>query len=184
MARLTNDMRIAFVRAVMADLPHDPSEEKLTTALKAAYMKSIPKAVVDLFENEDTRGFIDYRHLQVYATEEGRYDSCAKCASVGPVPNNQRVAGPSFANLAEGNPELKMLHAEWYGNILRKESLRSALYATANGCSTVDKLRKALPELEKYMPDGPRPDTENLPTANTVAVILSELGWKEPEPAV
>ena len=50
------------------------------------------------------------------------------------------------------------------------------LHAAVDGCSTLNALKKAFPEFERYLPTEAQP-TKNLPALANVVADLSKLGW-------
>jgi hypothetical protein len=184
MPRLTNDMRTEFVRAVLADLPHDPTKDDLTAAIREIVMAKTPPEVKVLWEDDVLKTYLDKQYVSVFDSETGAYEWNVTSFQAGPFPNGAGMTSLKVYEIIKENAKVRTLFVKWRDAVAKRKDLKVALESTAKGCSTVEKLRKALPELEKHMPDGPATATANLPTANTVAVILSELGWKEPEPAV
>ncbi len=156
--KLTKNLREAFVRAVMADVPKVDYREQLQKAATAAAVNLLPAPVAAAYKQ-----FPDYvvtRHVRIGA---------------------QYFCLPS----ADGNPdfpigvqqELARLEALREAQEESRKALRTKLNAAANSVTTRKALAELLPEFEKYLPADERTATLNLPAVANIVADFVQAGW-------
>ncbi len=148
--KLTNDVRRAFVRAVMQDVPL-PDYVKLKEEAQRALVAAMDKNVRECYKTNPKALISQYiTHLS---------DRTGLTLIVGDVKNYREVVTPFL------EPDKS-----------RKE-LYEKLAHVSQACTTVNRLKAALPELAKYLPSESEP-TKNLPAVANVVSDLVKLGWK------
>ena len=166
--KLTKDIRRAFVRAALADVPSVDYREEIRAIALADAIEALPVVVRKVWDNPKTRPFIKmnyhYYHgvsvcIPTAREEWSREDSTHKL-----TPENQAKVD----KLAELDKAQSTLH----------ENLRRKLETAAEACTTRKALVDLLPEFEKYLPvDEARAIKENLPAVANVVAEFAKAGW-------
>ena len=173
-ARLTNDMRLTFVSAVMADVPKIDHETRVRDAVNKAHAAALPHPVKKLLADPELAGFVGVRSETLNSTNG--------------LPSNHymsfQLAAPTdkwlekvVADAAE--PLLK----EWRDETERLKELKTKLHAVANSCSTTTKLAEAFPEFARYLPQTEAEGTRNLPALTNVVADFVKAGWPKSKQA-
>lgn len=153
--KLNKYTKEAIVRAIMNDVPK-PDKTKRHAAVQAALVKIMSPECRKVY-NKTPKALVTH-HLG-----DTTYDGCnwdTREVVLGDVPK---------ANL---DAILKPYVDE-------DEAYRTAHWQLKNaieGCSTLNAIKKAFPEFDKYLPTEAQP-TKNLPALANVVADLSKLGW-------
>lgn len=168
-ARLTNDMRLSFVAAVMADVPKVDYEQRIRDAVNKAHNAALPGAVKKMLNDPEHSDYV----------------------KIGRVTLNDRLAGLpsgnylSFSLPAPSDEWLKKLAVsvvepiakDWVEQEGRLYGLRQKLRTVADSCSTTTKLAEAFPEFARYLPQTDAEGTRNLPALANVVADFVKAGW-------
>lgn len=155
--RLTNEIRIQFVNAVMRDAPANAAAAKAHARCLAAAHRALREHDIDpdVFEKIVALGF-------AYRAEE-------YVAGLGAMPC----------------PEAHMPSVEDLVYLSDKErenlrNVRSQLMAIAMSCTTLKQLREAAPDLVKYMPTNESDVDRTVPVVQVnIAEVLKAAGWSQ-----
>ena len=153
--KLNTYTRAAIVRAIMSDVPK-PDKTKRHAAVQAAIVKAMSPECRKVYNKTP-------RALATQYLGDTTYDGCnwhTREVFVGDVPKEQ------LNEIVKPYEDEDGAHYEAY------TQLESAI----KGCSTLNALKKAFPEFEKYLPTEAQP-TKNLPALANVVADLSKLGW-------
>lgn len=164
--RLTNLMRDTFIEQVMNGIPvqHpfniDDVKQKVRILIESKLpqdIKTFSKNYPNLVKREKSFYLSDkLRGRSVYVID---HDSC------------------TLPDLKEFEKQKEMHDSE----IGRRNEIRNQLYSVTYACTTVEKLKLALPELESYMP---KANDRQLPIAVPTDVVVANLmqaGLKVPK---
>lgn len=160
--RLTNYQRDAFIRAVMDDVPKKDFDERIRKAAVEAQLKTMPKEAVKLWNDPETRGWLEQTSVVV-----GGISVYVPCRS-----------GSSYSALRDRlYTELKPLADEAleHSNMLAR--LRERLRQVAYSVTTRKALAAALPEFEKYLPADDVAAVKTLPVVANVVADFVKAGW-------
>lgn len=159
MSRLTNTLRQAFVAAVMQDVPQRNYSEEAREAAQAAVAKTLPPEVRAIWNNPQLRGYVATFQLSLgeamYVQLPGSWNEDSK-----------QVAKTATRDLVKAAIDQRV----------KLDALRQKLNAVANAHTTVEGLKKALPECTKYLPSIP-PSPKSLPAIATLVSDLTACGW-------
>jgi hypothetical protein len=169
--RLTNEIRDAFVSAVMNDVPQD---DKATMQIEAhkivldAALAKTPAAVRKLWVESADRVWIQtnthsFRHKRQSCFDGVAYPADNRYAALQLSPKDQaRVDALCDAVIASDEKRAK---------------LRSTIRATAYGFTTRKQLAEALPEFAKYLPEALPPVDRTVPVLANVVAEFVQAGW-------
>lgn len=164
--RLTNFIRQAFVRAVMADVPKTDYQEQAH-----AYARKIVQA-------EFEKAFPDIPYADV--AKIGWFDSGSISLPYG-ITNIHVNAMKGGYSMLENMPKvwdkLKEFVVLKKAEDARINTLQTRLEGVANSCSTRKQLAEALPEFEKYLPAEEGPAMRSLPVVTNVISDFVKAGW-------
>jgi hypothetical protein len=166
--RLNNDMREAFIEAVMADVPEIDYAEKIRSAVNKAAHAALPPAVKKLLAAEDTARFVN-----TCGTTLNKYDGLPE----GYYVSFRLPAENSDALDKIANEHAKPFAAAWTEQIEARETLRAKLSAVARHCTTRKQLAEAFPEFERYLPADETAAIQNLPALANVVSDFVKAGW-------
>lgn len=155
--KLTKNLREAFVRAVMADVPKVDYREQLQKVVTDAAVALLPAPVATAYKQFPE--YIETRRVWAGAT----YLS---------VPAADEVVFPP-----EVEKEIARLEALNDAQEENRSALRTKLTAAANSVTTRKALADLLPEFEKYLPADDRTATLNLPAVANVVADFVKAGW-------
>jgi len=158
--RLTNAMRDAFVRAVMADVPSTDYDDQIRKAVKQAYVEAMTPEAQALYKTRP-----DY-----FNTEWRR---------IGPSQSYQ-VPAPQYASVEIPSATVKQvteLCDLYSAQTEALESLKTRLHAVAYSVSTNKALLDALPEFSKYIPEDEAKASRSLPCVANVVADFVKAGW-------
>lgn len=162
--RLTKNLREAFVRAVMDDVPEVDYQEKAEEAVTVFVVSLLPPAVAVIWNDKALRPYLGQERY-------GFYQNC-----------HWTLTAPWFSHPEKvtSNPDLQALLSRLYKAHLeqtnRRLQLKNKLKAAAGGCSTVKQLKEMLPEFAKYLPEEVTP-AKNLPAVANLVTDFMKAGW-------
>ena len=166
--RLTIEMRAAFVRRVLADVPAVDYESKIRdVALKVA-IDRLPKPVAALLLNKEHAEYVARVHAWL-----GKEDSILPKSVSFMLPGLRNDDEQLEQAIREKTQELRK---EWVKQEEIFASLRVKLSAVARSCNTLKQLQEAFPEFEQYMPKE-EVMTKDLPACSSVVAELVKAGW-------
>lgn len=155
--KLTKNLREAFVRAVMADVPKVDYREQIQKVATTAAVAMLPSAVAAAYKLFPE--YIETRH--VYVGSMYVYVPAAE--------------SPVFSG--DIKQELSQLEALHEAQEESRNALRTKLNAAANSVTTRKALAELLPEFEKYLPADERTATLNLPAVANIVADFVQAGW-------
>ena len=139
--RLSTSMRLAFVRAVMDDVPFVDYDEQVRELAQKTVDSYRPAALVRALEIDPSiQDWLnrDYQYIHKY-----QKSFCL----VGSKQSLDRLnADPNFTQAAQN------LRKQQQAQLEQRSALETKLKASAQACQTRAQLAKALPEFEKYLP--------------------------------
>lgn len=153
--RLTETLRDAFVRAVMADVPRVDYETMIADEARRMSIANMPKWLQDACAK--------HKELLGYLRTTSDWASGASFFTAGPRTEENKAA---LARLVEQKSEQRSA----------RQALEGKLKNAARGCNTVKQLADALPEFAKYLPKENAVDRSVPAMANVVADFM-KAGW-------
>lgn len=153
--KLNKYTKQAIVRAIMNDVPQ-PDKTKRHAAVQAAIVKAMSPECRKVYNKTPSA-------LATCYLGDISYDGCnwhTRDVIKGDVPNET----------------IKAIIKPYEDEDEAHREARAQLEAAVDGCSTLNALKKAFPEFEKYLPTEAKP-TKNLPALANVVADLSKLGW-------
>lgn len=153
--KLNKYTKQAIVRAIMNDVPK-PDKTKRHATVQATIVKAMSPECRKVY-NKTPKALVT-QHIG-----DTTYDGCnwhTREIIKGDVPEDKIKAA------------LKPYEAEDEAYRTAQHQLKMAI----EGCSTLNAIKKAFPEFEKYLPTEAQP-TKNLPALANVVADLSKLGW-------
>ncbi len=157
--RLTNNLRDAFVRAVMQDVPKEDFKEKTRVAMQEDAFAQLPPKVQAIHKDKALRHFVSTQDKFV----SGGYYR---------VPSGGDFT-PSSEMLANAQAWEKLSSAQ----DAKLGELRGKIRGCAYACSTRKQLLEMLPEFEKYLPADEVTASRTLPVLTNVVNDFIKAGW-------
>lgn len=166
--KLTSSHRIAFVAAVLNDIPQIDYQQEA-------------KKLVDAY-------FAARCHEDVVAFEKKYPGRIRQFYVAGP---NHTSCHSAFVDCAQHNldsshpdlyAQLSVISADAEVQYTNIKAVREKLTASIKACSTVKHARERLPEFEKYLPFEAEP-TKDLPAVANLVADLAKLGWPKSDRA-
>lgn len=162
--KLANNIRSAFVIAVMNDVPQVDYREQAQKLLIADAVAQLPPKIRAIYNDQSLRHFVQRK--QEYALHQYIH-----------------VPGPEYARseaVAARLAELLQLHDD---QDAKRAELRNQIRAIADTSSTRKQLVDKLPEFEKYLPVDERAAARSLPLVANVVADFVKAGWPKDKPA-
>lgn len=160
--RLTNELRDAFIKAVMNDVPRINYQDQAEELLEQDCIEQLPAQVRAVWDDKVLRSFLYSQSRRV----EG--------------PARSWVYYATFHGIEAREPARKSAEALLRKSVqqaVRLDELRSKIKVVAYGCSTRKQLAEALPEFTKYLPvEQPKVD-RTLPVLSGVIDEFKKAGW-------
>jgi hypothetical protein len=156
--KLTNNMRDAFVRAAMADVPQVDFHAQVLKIIIDAAEKKLPPAVRTIWKNKELSHFV--------AMSKDWF-----CDSYIEYPGMELSLGQAERDKIAEIKAAKSAQDDSNNNL--RLQLRNATYAF----TTRKALAEALPEFEKYLPEDPAKADRSLPTVTNVVSDFVKAGW-------
>lgn len=160
--RLTNTIRKAFIASVMNDVPQIDYQEQWRKVVTEACVAEAPKEVQTLWNNPDTRTWMNDRYIW----------GCGTSVSI-PASTGRPGVPASVKEQAKAIEDQYDAQYDAQGTV--RYELSTKLDGIAYSCRTRKALVEMLPEFEKYLPTENQP-TKNLPVANVVSEFV-KAGW-------
>ena len=163
--RLTNNIRDAFIKAAMDDVPSVDHKEEIRSIAFKDIVDQLPINVQKVYKDSKTRDFIK----TAYCTYGG--------VSVT-VPSVSGYSSDSPKLTEEAKKKVGDLKAANQANQTLRGELSSKLRNAAYGCTTRKQLAELLPEFESYLPSDEAKATKmNLPAVANVLSDFVKAGW-------
>ena len=159
--KLTNYIRDAYIKAIMADVPtvdyNEQAEKMARDHIKRMFAKDFPKIKIEDVAQWLCRGSINLPgNLAAIYDVRISYD-CLKATEVW---------GP-----------LSEMAKEHDKQAAQRNALRSQLKSAAYSCTTSKQLRELLPEFDKYLPAEEEKTLRTLPAVANIMAEFSKAGW-------
>lgn len=162
--KLTNTLRLAFVNAVIDDVPQVDYRELVQKRVDELTWAELPTKLKEVCSDPECRPYLRFAQSSpVYA---GYYTVWSKYP---------HITNAISLKLEIDIEVLELIAADKEQNA-KFEKLRDSLTGLANSCSTVKQLADRAPELAKYLPKEADP-TKNLPVVSNVITSLMQAGW-------
>lgn len=167
--KLTNNMRDAFVSAVLQDVPEVDYNEQFAKIAVTHCLSKLPKEIVKVYNSNSLRGFLNLEIVRVRAEWYASEVSAAV-----PLYDSYSVVRAALADMAEVQAITKAKQEQ----ADRFTKLREDLTAAINSVKTLKQALEVLPEFAKYLP---QPDDKPIKFAPAVianlAANLTAAGW-------
>lgn len=166
--RLNRNLRSAFVRAVMDDVPHIDYDEMIHKLFLDWHVGRLPPAVRRVWDNKATRDYICLQNVYVQVPELDDY------VSGGYV--------PCLAGQDDDLPDKWVMdqvvrfHKADAEQTATNNSLQQKLSTSVESCYTTQQLRKLLPEFDKYIPKD-ESVTQGVPALANLVTDFVKAGW-------
>lgn len=150
--KLTNTMKVGIINDIMHDTPKEYSYSDLERDATALCVSRMPDAVRKLWMKNETRPWVAMNHsgkLQIYVPSGGIEHS-----------------------------EFEAIRARYRASEEAHRTLRCRVKELVNSFTTDAQMRKAAPELDKYIPK-PYLASKELPVVTGVMAELSKAGWPD-----
>ena len=158
--RLTKQLREAFVKAVMNDVPK-PDDEQCSKELQEILFKDMPECV-----QHTLRLYPGYLETSCFTVYGIGYRSSLYLRVKWHTYEEESLSKEALAYLER----IKNL-------IIERDKFEEKLTAAVTGCKTVKGLKDALPELEKYCPDDTPTVKAGLPVVANMMAEAVRRGW-------
>lgn len=158
--KLTDSIRCAFIRAVMADVPTVDYAEMQRKLIQDDAVSQLPPKVRKIYDDKELRPYLNFFNSWSY---------------------NIQVVGISredFRPSGDVKIEYDRLQALRKDQDKKNYELERKLRGVVNSCTTLKQLQERLPEFEKYMPkDEKAAATINLPALANLVTDFVQAGW-------
>lgn len=165
--RLTNDMRNAFIAKVMEDVPQVDYEQKIRDTVNKAALAALPRQVKALYDNPDTREYVNTASAHVYRSDQSIPRSMSFRLPARNDKDLERIVRATSGALVD----------KWIEQENQRRSLREKLRAVAFHCTTLKQLADSFPEFARYLPKDELDATRNLPALANVVSDFVKAGW-------
>ena len=161
---LTKTDKDAFVRAVMADVPHVDYNEKARALLSAWDREAMPDAIRAIWDNSALRPYL--ARDQYHANPRGLSSYSAVCLRASDL-------------APERAAQIEKLAVESRAQSVERNKLEGVMASTIAPFRTLAAAKKGLPEeLHKYLPaDRDATGVTNLPAVASPVDLLKAMGW-------
>jgi len=171
--RLTENLRDAFVRAVLADTPKTDYTEQIQKVAQEYLLDIAPAAVVRLYKNPDTRHYF-HQHTVRWADDHSHYNT-TNCFVV-PNEGHSNYYRITDAKIIKKLTELNAADRKQKDE---RRELERKLWSTIKAFTTVKAARDAMPELAKYLPDPAVKLDRTVPAVTGLITDLVKAGWPD-----
>lgn len=165
--KLTNVIRDAFVRAVMADVPFVDYQQQGRDLIFQHAIESMPPLVRAAWDSPDCKQYINQNYW--HNPQFHQFGCCV------PSEDNFKPAPKVLAKLKELATLLKT-QAE------KHQQLKTNIRTVALSVTTRKALADALPEFEKYLPEDEAKANRLLPCVQNVVADFVKAGWPKGQP--
>lgn len=162
--KLTNNIRDAFVRAVMQDVPKIDFDEQARKLVLDDSAAQLPPKIKALVRSAETAPFVRTTDYWTNMSDLGIYKAYA-------------ASGDKYAPTPDTLLELKRLNDLKREQEATRSALRARLKSVALGATTRKALADALPEFEKYLPADEAKAVRSLPIVANVVADFVKAGW-------
>lgn len=169
--KLTNYMRDAFVRSVMADTPAadlKAPEEKVHKLVLDDALSKCPPQVRALWNDPKTQAWVNTNYINFSDRTHGAYFS----SLVVPAANRD-----NYSMSEKVVEKVKAIGVQQKAVFESRRDLERKLHAVAYGVTTRKLLAEALPEFEKYLPADTEKAVRSLPMVENVVADFVKAGW-------
>jgi len=165
--RLTDVHRQAFVKAVMDDVPKVDYPSLLEKIVAEDMRQHLPAPVVALMRDAKLKGYLAWGrcHWTVHTSDKLEWETLGA----------PRIEGYKLSKGAE--EKCNALIADAGAQLEQRKEMQNKLRAAIKGCKTRKQAVDTFPELEKYLPAGDEPTTQNLPAIANLVADLAKAGW-------
>jgi hypothetical protein len=163
--RLTNSIRSAFVRSVMADVPQVKYDEEYRKECKAVALSLAPEKLRPFLQDLKYENY--FRTSYVHASP-GLSAHVRDCDRLDSVYNN--------------SPKLAEIIAKATAQNETQTRLRQSINAAANSANTVKQLKNMFPEFAKYLPADEAAADRSVPCVQNVVADFVKAGWPKGKP--
>ena len=168
--RLTKSQKQSIVLAVMRDAPQIDYHEKEKEIIEKAIYRNAPKEIKAVLDAHELHRVLENRSVRSFLISSGgsyRYSQFK-----GIVDKSDNVLNASDLKKIES---IKKKHL---AQLKARKNAEAALESAIEAFSTTNKLREAMPSLDKYIP-ADEEKIANLPAVSNVMEALKSAGWKE-----
>lgn len=172
--KLTNYIRDAFIKSVMADVPFVDYTEQARKLVQDDIFSQLPATIQKAFKDSATRAWVRV------CTYEYLGFSVAVPSNVGEWTNNP----PSLTEA--GRTALAQIRSLYKEQETSRKELSARLRGAAYGCNTRKALAELIPEFDKYLPPEEEKTCRSLPVVANLMTDFMKAGWpkgQKPEPA-
>ena len=184
--KLTKLMKEAFVRAVLQDVPKVDNLDKIQKILNEAVRKSAHKEINDLHQKYPGLFETGVTWVEPNQSELRDKDYEVRRSERFDLPPHQSLTGVRYElKELKGKKILTEAQLKELTGLLTQErkslavalDLKKKLESVIAGCNTLNQLKEALPEFEKYMPSKEEPSSKNLPAIANLVTDFVAAGW-------
>lgn len=177
--KLTNNLRAAFVRAVMDDVPETAYREQQQLIATNWAVSIMPPKVRAVWDDKKLRHYIEiHRYSQQLCFDDiGDGQQLWVNGFSIPAPHDLHPQMDEATQRALYSLEI---HAN--EQAARRRELREKLSSIVYGLTTTAALEKALPEFVKYLPKAAA-KTDNLPAVANLVADFVKAGWPKEQAA-
>ena len=169
--KLTNYMRDAFIRAVMADVPAEDTkgfEAEVHKLVLDDALSKCPPQVRALWNDPKTQPWVSTNYIGFSDRTHGAYFSSLV------VPSANRDNYSMSDKVVE---KVKVIGVQKKAVVESRLELERKLRAVAHSVTTRKLLAEALPEFEKYLPADQEKAVRSLPVVANVVSDFVKAGW-------
>lgn len=162
--KLTNNIRDAFVRGALADVPTVDYDEQMRKLVQDAVVESLPPKIKAIWKDSSLKAFVKLGNV---CTPRG-FSNVAVPATDGwtgmAVPSSVEA---QVAELVAANDKQRAMVSD----------LTAKLKQAAYACTTRKQLTDLLPEFQKYLPADDAAATRSVPVIANVVADFVKAGW-------
>ena len=162
--KLTNYIRDAFIRSVMADVPSVDYDEQISKAFREAAVSLMPPKLRAMLKDKDCEPFINYEYR---GTKSMRRNLS--------VPSSRH--SEDFKLPADAVAAIDALIDKSAAQSVQRSDLERKIRGVAYGVTTRKALADALPEFVKYLPADEPAAIRQLPVVANVVADFVKAGW-------
>ena len=147
----------------MNDVPRIDYDEQMRDLALKYYVERLPPAVRRVWDDKELRHHVALYEITLIAWEVSIVAPSGDRASLKDLPEELKVQITPLIELRKAQDD-------------HRDSLERKLKQVVAGCSTVNMLKRALPEFEKYLPSKDAASEHPLAVANVVSDFM-QAGW-------
>lgn len=167
--KLTNYMRDAYVKAVLADTPNEFKvlEERAHKLVLDAFVAKLPAAVQRLWKTREMQHYIRVISYSFTQSTHGAFFTSVA------VPSGRGDDGLALEVVAQ----VRDLGLRATEVTVEREEMRGKFKAAAYACGTRKQLAEIMPEFEKYLPTEPVAAAKSELAVTNVVADFVKAGW-------